>query len=126
MSASPPGVAATAAAWSTCSRQAACFALAYTGFAASEASIAVLALCFAAAGEGIGCVETAEHAAVATLAPAGVRGSAFGLLAAVQCFGNIAASALAGLLYTIASPTAAFAYAAALMAASLIALVAGR
>jgi hypothetical protein len=37
-----------------------------------------------------------------------VRGSAFGLLAAVQSFGNLAASAVAGLLYTSASPTVAF------------------
>jgi MFS family permease len=104
----------------------ACFALAYTGFATSEATITLLAACFAAAGVGIGCAETAEHAAVATLAPDTVRGSAFGLLAAVQSFGNLAASALAGLLYTIASPTVAFVYAAALMAASLLALVAAR
>lgn len=60
------------------------FALAYAGFAATDASIPVLALCFAAAGIGIGCAETAEHAAVATLASDTVRGSAFGLLAAVQ------------------------------------------
>jgi MFS family permease len=105
---------------------AACFALAYTGFAADTTNITVLALCFATAGVGIGCAETAEHAAVATLAPDTVRGSAFGLLAAVQSFGNLAASALAGLLYTIASPTVAFTYAAVLMAASLIALLAAR
>jgi hypothetical protein len=41
-----------------------------------------------AAGVGIGCVETAEHAAVAALAPLELRGSAFGLLAAVQSFGK--------------------------------------
>jgi hypothetical protein len=51
----------------------------------------------------IGCVETAEHAAVAALAPVELRGSAFGLLAAVQSFGNLAASAIAGLLWTLAS-----------------------
>ena len=58
----------------------------------------------------IGCVETAEHAAVAALAPVELRGSAFGLLAAVQSFGNLAASAIAGLLWTLASPRVAFAY----------------
>jgi hypothetical protein len=58
----------------------------------------------------IGCVETAEHAAVAALAPVELRGSAFGLLAAVQSFGNLAASAIAGLLWTFASPRVAFAY----------------
>jgi len=100
------------------------FALAYAGFAATQGSIPILAICFAAAGLGIGCVETAEHAAVATLAADEVRGSAFGLLAAAQSFGNLAASAVAGILYTAASPGIAFGYAAALMAASLIALAA--
>ena len=104
----------------------ACFALAYAGFAASEASIPLLGVRFAAAGIGIGCAETAEHAAVATLAPDRVRGSAFGLVAAWQSFGNLAASAIAGLLYTVASPAVAFTYAAALMAAALIAPLAAR
>ena len=53
-------------------------------------SIALLAVCFVAAGIAIGCVETAEHAAVAApRARADLRGSAFGLLAAVQSFGNL-------------------------------------
>ncbi len=102
------------------------FGLAYAGFATSEASIPLLASAFAMAGLGIGCVETAEHAAVATLAPDELRGSAFGVLAAVQSFGNFVASALAGLLYTVASPATAFTYAAALMVAALIALATTR
>ena len=57
------------------------FGLAYLGFAAAP-GVVVLALAFVAAGVGIGAVETAEHAAVASLAPAGLRGSAFGLRAA--------------------------------------------
>jgi hypothetical protein len=64
-------------------------------------------------------VETAEHAAVATLAPQMLRGSAFGLLAAVQSFGNLAASAIAGALWTLVSPAAALAYAAAWMLIAL-------
>lgn len=100
----------------------AAFGFAYAGFAATDASIPMLALCFALAGVGIGCVETAEHAAVATFAPEDIRGSAFGMLAAVQSFGNVVASSLAGLLYTIASPTIAFAYAAALMPLALVAM----
>jgi MFS family permease len=103
----------------------AAFTLAYAGFAATGASLPVLAAAFALAGIGIGCVETAEHAAVATLAPEGVRGSAFGVLAAVQSFGNVVASAVAGLLYTVASPAAAFTYAAALMLGALLALLLG-
>jgi hypothetical protein len=73
-------------------------------------SVLALAPWFIAAGVAIGCVETAEHAAVAALAPVELRGSAFGLLAAVQSFGNLAASAIAGLLWTAVSPRVAFAY----------------
>jgi hypothetical protein len=79
-----------------------------------------------AAGVAIGCVETAEHAALATAAPARLRGWAFGLLAAIQSFGNLAASAIAGLLWTAASPPIAFAYLAGWMARSLIALATAR
>jgi MFS family permease len=79
-----------------------------------------------AAGVGIGCVETAEHAAVAALAPLELPGSAFGLLAAVQSFGNLAASAIAGLLWTAVSPRVAFAYLVAWMLLALVGLAAAR
>jgi MFS family permease len=97
----------------------ACFLVAYAGFAAAGASIAVLAACFVAAGVAIGCVETAEHAAVARLAPEDLRGSAFGLLAGVQSFGNVVASGVAGVLWTVISPAAGLLFAAALMAVAL-------
>jgi MFS family permease len=99
------------------------FLVAYGGFAFTGSSIAVLALLFAAAGVGIGLTETAEHAAVATLAPENLRGSAFGALAAVQSFGNLAASAVAGALWTLVSPRAAFLYLGAWMLVSVVALV---
>jgi MFS family permease len=102
------------------------FLLAYLGFAATGPSLGVLAGCFVAAGVAIGCVETAEHTAIATAAPARLRGSAFGLLAAIQSFGNLAASVIAGLLWTAASPPIAFAYLAGWMAVSLIALATTR
>jgi MFS family permease len=86
------------------------FLLAYLGFAFTNASLALLAGCFAAAGVGIGLTETAQSAAVATLAPPELLGSAFGALAAIQSFGNLAASALAGALWTLVSPRAAFLY----------------
>ncbi|HEX2774971.1 MAG TPA: hypothetical protein VHN18_21460, partial [Micromonosporaceae bacterium] len=44
------------------------FGLAYAGFAVGPASVLALAPWFLAAGVAIGCVETAEHAAVAALA----------------------------------------------------------
>jgi hypothetical protein len=74
------------------------------------------------AGLAIGCAETTEHAAVAALAPAELRGSAFGLLAAVQSVGNLAASAVAGALWTLVSPTVAFTYAAGWMVVAVVAL----
>jgi MFS family permease len=74
------------------------------------------------AGIGIGAAETAHTPAVAALAPEELRGSAFGLLATVQAGGNVLASVIAGLLYTIAAPTTAFSYVAAWMFIALIGL----
>lgn len=86
------------------------FLVAYLGFAVSTPNVVLLAVSFIVAGLAIGCIETSEHTAVATLAPADLRGSAFGLLATVQSFGNIIASGVAGLLWSLFSPTAAFLY----------------
>jgi hypothetical protein len=98
------------------------FGLAYAGLAFDHQGWPALLPWFLLAGVGIGCVETAEHAAVAARAPAGIRGSAFGLLAAVQSFGNFAASAVAGLLWTIAGPSWAFAYLAGWMVVAAVIL----
>lgn len=102
------------------------FALAYAGLAAGSTSGVVLLLPFVVAGAAIGCVETAEHAAVAALAPTDLRGSAFGLLATVQSLGNLAASAVAGLLWTVLSPTVAFGYVTVWMLLALASLVVRR
>jgi MFS family permease len=98
-----------------------CFAISYGGFALTGDNILVLGAAFGLAGVGIGFVETAENAAVASLAPADARGSAFGLLATVQSLGNFAASAVAGLIWTAISPRAAFAYLVVFMMLSLLA-----
>jgi MFS family permease len=98
------------------------FLLAYAGFAVVGATIAFLAALFLLAGIGKGLVETAEQAAVAALAPVEIRGSAFGVLAAIQSFGNLAASGVAGGLWTLVSPRAAFLYLASWMILSLAAL----
>jgi len=95
------------------------FGVAYVSLATADADLPLLAFAFVAAGLGIGCVETAEHATVATLAPPEVRGSAFGLLAATQSFGNLAASSVAGLLWSAFSPRVAFGYAGIWMLISL-------
>ena len=97
-------------------------AAAYAGFAATGANLIVLALPFLAAGMAIGAVETAENSAVAALAPAHLRGSAFGLLATIQAAGNLAASAIAGILWTAISRAAAFIYLTAWMLIALAAL----
>ena len=103
-----------------------CFAAAYAGFALAGGTLLLLLVLFALAGVGIGLVETAENAAVAALAPEAVRGSAFGLLAAVQSFGNLAASGIAGLLWTVASPEVAFGYLAAWMVVAVVATALAR
>jgi len=97
------------------------FLLAYIAFGAAGASVPVLAGAFALAGCGIGIVETSEHATVAARAPDSIRGSAFGVLAAIQSLGNVVASSVAGLLWTLMSPSWAFAWAGFWMIASLAA-----
>lgn len=100
----------------------AAFGAAYAGFAFGTTAWVALAPWFVLAGIGIGCVETAEHAAVAAAAPTDLRGSAFGVLAATQSLGNLAASGIAGVLWTTLSPSWAFTYLTAcmLLAATLI------
>ncbi len=78
----------------------------YLLFAFGGASIVALGGAFVLAGVGIGFAETAQSAAVAASAPVDLRGSAFGLLAGVQAFGNLAASIVAGFLWTFVSPEA--------------------
>ncbi len=99
------------------------FLVAYAGFALTGTDVLLLALWFLSAGIAIGCVETAEHTAVATLAPDDVRGSAFGILAAIQGFGNLAASGVAGLLWTVVSAQAAFLYLTAWMLLALVGIL---
>jgi MFS family permease len=102
------------------------FAVSYLGFTVDTATWLGLLPWFLAAGVGIGFVETAEHAAVAGAALAQLRGSAFGLLAGVQSFGNLAASAVAGLVWSAFGPSWAFAYLAAWMLLALLLLIATR
>ncbi|MBA3743739.1 MFS transporter [Sporichthya sp.] len=96
------------------------FALAYASLSLDATTVLALAPGFLLAGIGIACAETAESAAVAAFAPADLRGSAFGLLATVQSLGNLAASGIAGLIWSTAGPEAAFQY---LVAWMLIAAV---
>ena len=105
---------------------AALYAAGYAWFAVGPAQPLALLPAFVLAGLGIGC-ETAQSAAVASLAPGELRGSAFGLLAGVQSGGNLIASAVAGLLWSAVSPQAAFAFlAAAMVIAAALIVTAGR
>jgi MFS family permease len=92
------------------------FATGYAWFAAGAHQPLLLLPAFVLAGLGIGCGETAESAAVASLAPGQLRGSAFGLVATVQSIGNLIASSVAGVLWSAVSPEAAFIFLAAAMA----------
>jgi MFS family permease len=100
---------------------AAIYVMAYGAFAAGSHSPVVLALAFAAAGAGIGLAEPTESAVVAQLVPDRLRGSGFGVLGVVQAAGDVAATVVAGFLYTLASPSVAFGYAAVWMLAATIA-----
>jgi MFS family permease len=86
------------------------FAVSFAGLAFVGASAVLLSLLFLAGGIGIGVGEAAQSAAVAAFAPAELRGSAFGLVSAIQALANFTASAVWGLLYTTVSPRAAFLY----------------
>jgi MFS family permease len=99
---------------------------AFVGFALAGSSVALLAALFALSGTGKGAVETAQGAGVALFAPPDLLGSAFGALATIQSFANLAASAVAGALWTLVSPRAAFLYLAGWAAVSVVALVAVR
>jgi MFS family permease len=94
--------------------------VAYLLFGLVGPDVVLLEVAFVAAGVTIGVVETAEHGTVAEAAPEEIRGSAFGFLAAIQSFGNLAASGIAGLLWTLVSPLAAFVFAATAMMIALL------
>jgi MFS family permease len=100
---------------------AAVYVAAYCAFAVGPHSAVAVALAFAAAGAGIGLAEPTESAVVAQLLPDRLRGSGFGLLGAVQATGDLVATVIAGLLYTLISPAVAFGYAAAWMVAAAVA-----
>jgi hypothetical protein len=70
-------------------------------------------------------VSGAWSAAVAVLAPDGLRSSAFGLLFAVQSFGNLVARAAVGILYVATSPEVAFGLAS-LVIVDALAVIASR
>jgi hypothetical protein len=118
----PPGRPATRRGMLDILIAGACFTLGYIGFAASGASIPLLATAFVLAGLEIGCAETGRERGRRSTRPADLRGSAFGLLSTIQAVGNLADSAIAGILWTAISPAAALIYVGTWMALAVIGL----
>ena len=97
------------------------FALGYGVFALPTHAWAVLGGAFVLAGAGKGLAETAESALFARLLPDHLRGSGFGVLGGVQSFGDLASSAVVGVLWSVVSPLVGFAYAAGWMVTAFVA-----
>ena len=102
---------------------AAVYVISYGTFALNQHAWPILLLAFALAGIGIGCAETAQSTTVALLLPDRLRGNGFGVLGLVQSFGDLGATVVAGMLWTVFSPTIAFSYVAVWMLASVLAVL---
>lgn len=100
------------------------YGLVYAGFAAS-ASVTTLIAWFLVYGVYYGLSEGTEKALVADLAPAELRGTAFGIYNGALGIGALLASVVFGLVWKFVSPTAAFGLGAALalLAAVLLAVL---
>lgn len=100
---------------------AAVYVVGYAMFAWGPHAIGLLAVAFGLAGVGIGLAETAESTTVAFALPDRLRANGFGMLGLVQSFGDLGATLVAGLLWSVWSASAAFVYAAAWMLAATLA-----
>ena len=89
------------------------YAVVYAGFAASS-SVSSLIAWFMVYGVYYGLSEGTERALVADLAPAALRGTAFGIYNGVLGIGALFASVVFGLVWKFVSPAAAFSLGAAL------------
>lgn len=100
---------------------AAVYVIAYGLLAVEQHHWALVLAAFVLAGVGIGLAEPAESTMVALALPDRLRGNGFGMLGLVQSFGDLGASVVAGVIWSLVSPTAAFIYVACWMALSLLA-----
>jgi len=91
---------------------------AYALFAIGPHPWPVLLIAFVLGGVGIGFAETAESTVVARGLPERLRGNGFGVLGLTQAVGDLGATVVAGLLWSLVGPGLAFSYAAAWMIAS--------
>ena len=99
------------------------YALVYAGFAASS-SVSALITWFMVYGIYYGLSEGTEKALVADLAPAALRGTAFGIYNAALGVGSLLASVVFGLVWKLVSPAAAFGLGAALALLATVLLAA--
>ena len=100
---------------------AAVYVVGYGIFAVGGHSVWIVLCAFAAAGAGIGLAEPTQSAVVAQLLPDRLRGSGFGVLGLVKAAGDLVATVVAGVLYTVVSPAVAFSYAAGWMICAVLA-----
>ena len=83
-------------------------------------SILTLSLVFVIAGVAYAFQQSLERAIAADIAPIEVRSTGFGVLASVNGIGDLISSAIVGALWTIFSPTIAFAYACIVTSAGVV------
>lgn len=92
----------------------------YLVFAVGPTAWPLLVVGFVLCGVGIGFAETAESTLVAKALPDRLRSNGFGVLGLTQAFGDLGATLVAGVLWSLLSPSIAFGYAAAWMVGSLL------
>jgi MFS family permease len=97
------------------------YVVGYAVFAVGWSGWPVLLVAFLLCGIGIGFAETAESTVIAKGLPDRLRANGFGVLGLTQAFGDLGATLVAGLLWSLVSPTVAFTYAAVWMLGSVVA-----
>jgi MFS family permease len=96
------------------------------GFIFLPGNLGSLALLFALAGIAIAIHDAIEKAAAADVLPSEIRGTGYGVLAAVNGVGDFVSSAVVGLLWSAVNPAAGFIYAAVLTAGGSLVIWRGR
>jgi MFS family permease len=92
------------------------------GTAYFTTDLVYVALIFAAAGIFTATTETIEGAFAADLLPSEVRGTGYGVLRTINGIGDLASSAIVGVLWVVLSPAVAFGYSAILSALGALVL----
>ena len=95
-----------------CTPGSAVYVLGYGVFAWEQHRWPILLIGFVLCGLGIGFAETGEATVVARLLPEHLRSNGFGVLGLVQSFGDLGATVVTEILWSVFSPTVALLYAA--------------